>query len=176
MWELINLIPSILNNRALERILQKFIEFILNVPVIITSRIFYTMISSWLIASVIKMWLYSLRYHKINFKLLVETGGMPSSHTAFVVGLAASVGFEAGWSSPAFLAMLGLAIIVISDAVGVRRAVGKQAEILNQMVDELYETGSITEGRLKELLGHTPIEAIVGGLIGLGTALMFQYP
>ena len=84
---------------------------------------------------------------------------MPSSHTALVVALATGVCRQLGWNSTEFAIAVVFALIVMYDAAGVRRAVGKQAEILNIIMDDLVHTGKFREERLKELLGHTPKEA-----------------
>jgi len=95
---------------------------------------------------------------------------MPSSHSAFVGALAAGVGQTVGWESPEFAIAVIFAIIVMYDAAGVRQAAGKQARILNQIIDEFFtEEHQFNEARLKELLGHTPFQVIVG--LGLGVAI-----
>lgn len=104
---------------------------------------------------------------KLNLRVLVETGGMPSAHSALVTALAMGVGQTLGWSSPAFAVTSVFAIIVMYDAAGVRQAAGKQAKVLNQMIDELFqEHPEFNEDRLKELLGHTPVQVIVGSALG----------
>ncbi|MDY7023780.1 MAG: divergent PAP2 family protein, partial [Cyanobacteriota bacterium] len=109
-----------------------------------------------------------IRQGKINFRVLVTTGGMPSSHSAFVSALATSVGQTVGWGSPEFAIAVVFAFIVMYDATGVRQAAGQQARILNQIVDELFqEHPQFNEDRLKELLGHTPVEVIVGLALGV---------
>ncbi|MEL7037037.1 MAG: divergent PAP2 family protein [Cyanobacteria bacterium J06592_8] len=109
-----------------------------------------------------------IRHGKINFRALVTTGGMPSSHSAFVSALATSVGQTVGWGSPDFAIAVVFAFIVMYDATGVRQAAGQQARILNQIVDELFqEHPQFNEDRLKELLGHTPVEVIVGLALGV---------
>lgn len=125
-------------------------------------------ISASLIAQVLKLAIELLRHGKVNFRTLVETGGMPSAHSAFVTALATCVGIMAGWASPEFAIAFVFALIVMYDAAGVRQAAGKQARILNQIVDELFhEKTEFTEARLKELLGHTPFQVIIGCLLGI---------
>lgn len=110
---------------------------------------------------------------KINFRVIVETGGMPSSHSALVTALATGVGQVKGWDSVEFAIATVFAIIVMYDAAGVRQAAGKQARILNQIVDELFqENPEFNEDRLKELLGHTPTQVIVGSALGIVIALI----
>ncbi|KAI4336612.1 hypothetical protein L6164_015116 [Bauhinia variegata] len=106
-----------------------------------------------------------------DFKQLVGSGGMPSSHSATVTALAASIGFQEGFGGPLFAIALILASIVMYDATGVRLQAGRQAELLNQIVYELPAEHPLAESRpLHELLGHTPPQVIAGGLLGLVTA------
>jgi uncharacterized protein len=105
---------------------------------------------------------------KLNFRVLVESGGMPSSHSALVAALATSVGQTLGWASPEFAIAVVFAFIVMYDAAGVRQAAGKQARVLNQIIDEFFQgEHQFTEDRLKELLGHTPVQVIVGSILGI---------
>ncbi len=115
---------------------------------------------------------FELIYHgKINVRALVETGGMPSSHSALVTALAVCVGQVQGWASPDFAIAVIVAGIVMYDAAGVRQAAGKQARILNQIIDELFrEKPEFNEDRLKELLGHTPVQVIAGSALGVAIA------
>ena len=92
---------------------------------------------------------------------------MPSSHSALVTGLATATGRVSGVSSAAFAIAVVVASIVMYDAAGVRRAVSIQARILNQMIDELFEGKPLAEKRLRELIGHTPIQVFVGALLGI---------
>lgn len=109
---------------------------------------------------------------KINLRFLMTTGGMPSAHSALVGALATGVGLTAGWSSPEFAIASIFAVIVMYDAAGVRQAAGKQARILNQILDEIFQEGhQLNEERLKELLGHTPFQVLVG--LALGIAITF---
>lgn len=109
-----------------------------------------------------------VRHRKLNLKVLVETGGMPSAHSALVTALACGVGQTLGWASPMFAATSIFSIIVMYDAAGVRQAAGLQAKVLNQIIDELFqEKPEIREDRLKELLGHTPFQVIAGSALGV---------
>ncbi|MBP7792201.1 MAG: divergent PAP2 family protein [Candidatus Goldbacteria bacterium] len=134
---------------------------------IITHKIFYTTFFTWLFAQILKILIYFIKYHKFDFKLFVGTGGMPSSHTALVTSLTTTVGLYSGWDSTVFMVSLCYALVVISDALGVRSAAGKQAAVLNKMMDEIEHGKFKYEKRLKELLGHTPMEAFAGILIGI---------
>lgn len=116
-----------------------------------------------------------VRSRKVNVTYLVSPGGMPSAHSALVGALAASVGSLKGWSSSEFAISCLFAIIVMYDAAGVRQAAGKQAKILNQLIDELFqEEHNLNEERLKELLGHTPFQVLVGLSLGISIAMIFS--
>jgi acid phosphatase family membrane protein YuiD len=140
---------------------------------IINAKIFYVTTIGWAVAQSLKVLIYYIRQHRIDFRLFVGTGGMPSSHSAFVSTMATSIGFTAGWDSPVFLLALGLAVIIMSDAAGVRRAAGQQAKILNAIMDDLYSSKPVPQKKLKELLGHTPVQVFVGALLGIGVAVLF---
>ncbi len=128
-----------------------------------------------LTAQGLKLIIELVRNRKINIRYLVTTGGMPSAHSALVGALATSVGLTMGWSSPDFAIACLFAIIVMYDAAGVRQAAGKQARILNQLIDELFqEEHNLNEERLKELLGHTPFQVLVGLSLGISIAMVFS--
>lgn len=121
-----------------------------------------------LIAQASKIVVDLIKNGKVNFRSLVTTGGMPSAHSALVTSLATGVGQTSGWASPEFAIATIFAVIVMYDAAGVRQAAGKQARILNQMIDELFsEHHKFNEDRLKELLGHTPFQVIIGSALGI---------
>ncbi len=130
-------------------------------------KIFYVTSIAWIIAQGIKVLIYYIRNRKINFRLFVGTGGMPSSHSAWVSCLATTIGYETSWDSPVFLLALGMALVIMSDAAGVRRAAGQQAKILNEIMDDFYSSRPFAHQRLKELLGHTPVQVLVGAGIGV---------
>ncbi|MCX5965740.1 MAG: divergent PAP2 family protein [Cyanobacteria bacterium] len=117
-----------------------------------------------------------LIYHgKLNFRVIFESGGMPSSHSALVTALATDIGLRKGLDSGEFAIATVFAIIVMYDAAGVRQAAGKQAKILNQMIEELF-TGDhhLTEIHLKELLGHTPFQVLIGSVMGVVIACISE--
>lgn len=124
----------------------------------------------WLIAQVLKFALYTVRERRINFKYLATMGGMPSTHSATVAATATAAGMREGFGSTAFAVAFVLAVVVMYDAAGVRRAAMTQARILNQIIDELFQGHPISETRLRELLGHTPMEVVAGALIGIAVA------
>lgn len=132
-----------------------------------------TCILAWFIAQFIKVILTLIKDKKIDFRRFVGSGGFPSSHASFVTALATSVGIIDGFSSTEFAITVVLALVVMYDAAGVRRAAGQQARILNKIV-EAWEHKDLTQTdkRLKELLGHTPKEVFAGAILGIVIALI----
>jgi uncharacterized protein len=135
--------------------------------------IFWTAASAWIIAQSIKVALGVYREKRFNFRWFVGTGGMPSSHAAGVTALASSVGITYGFGSVLFAITLTFTLIVLFDAQGVRLNAGKQAEILNKMLDDIYWKKKLDEDKLKEFLGHTPIEVWAGVALGIVISLLF---
>ena len=121
-----------------------------------------------LIAQTIKFTLHLIFDKKIDFRLFTTTGGMPSAHSAFVVGLSTTVGLICGFDSIVFAIALVNALVVMYDAAGVRRAAGRQAACLNRILDDFYKH-EVQEigGKLKELLGHTPYQVFWGAVLGV---------
>jgi acid phosphatase family membrane protein YuiD len=135
---------------------------------ILDNRVLMVALIACLIAQALKLIIEIVQHRKLNVRVLVTTGGMPSAHSALVTALAAGVGQTLGWASPDFAVAMVFAIIVMYDAAGVRQAAGKQARILNQMIDELFhEKPDFSQDRLKELLGHTPVQVIAGSALGI---------
>lgn len=120
------------------------------------------------IAQVLKFFLHLIFKKEVDFKQFTTTGGMPSSHSAGVVGLSTAVGLITGFDSIPFAVALGYAFIVMYDAAGLRRASGKMARCLNKIMDDFYKHDVHSAGgKLKELLGHTPVEVIAGATLGV---------
>ena len=116
-----------------------------------------------------------LKTGHLDMRILARTGGMPSSHSCCTMGMAVSVGLIEGFNSVAFAIALCLALIVMYDAAGVRRTVGLQARVLNQIMVELFsEHPRLSSERIKEFLGHTPVEVFVGAAIGSIIACIFN--
>lgn len=122
---------------------------------------------AWAVAQVSKTIIDLIQQRRLVLSRLVSSGGMPSSHSALVTGLATATGRVSGLGSAPFAIAVVVASIVMYDAAGVRRAVSIQARILNQMIDELFEGKPLAEKRLRELIGHTPIQVFVGALLGI---------
>lgn len=135
--------------------------------------IFWTSAASWIIAQSIKVALGVFREKRFNFRWFIGTGGMPSSHAAGVSALATSIGITNGFNSPLFAIALVFTLIVLFDAQGVRRATGTQAEILNKMLEDIYWRKKLDDNKLKELIGHTPVEVFAGAFLGIMVSLLF---
>ncbi|HQJ14894.1 MAG TPA: divergent PAP2 family protein [Candidatus Omnitrophota bacterium] len=131
------------------------------------NKILLTVFSSWVIAQSLKVIIGYFIQKKIDFRWFVGTGGMPSSHTAGASCLATAIGLSYGFDSVHFALAASFALVVMFDAQGVRRATGSQARILNKIMEDIYWQGKIREGRLRELIGHTPIEVIAGFMLGV---------
>jgi uncharacterized protein len=145
-----------------------------NISEILDNRILLVAIAACLIAQVLKLIIDLIQNGKFSVKVLTTTGGMPSAHSALVTALAAGVGESLGWKSAEFAIATIFAIVVMYDAAGVRQAAGKQARILNQMIDELFsEDHKFNEEKLKELLGHTPVQVIAGSILGIVISWIF---
>ncbi len=127
---------------------------------------------AWAIAQAAKLTLTSVRERRLNLRVLAVTGGMPSSHSAIVMGLTTAIGKHSGITSAPFAIALIFTFVVMYDAAGLRRAAGRQAEVLNRLVEDLVHMRGVQEARLRELLGHTPFEVLVGALIGLVVGLI----
>ena len=128
-------------------------------------------IVAWSICQIAKVTLVSIRQRRLNLRALADTGGMPSSHSAIVMGLTAAIGKYSGVTSAPFAIALIFSFVVMYDAAGLRRAAGRQAEVLNRLVEDLVHMRGVQEQRLRELLGHTPVEVLVGAVIGIAVGL-----
>lgn len=136
-------------------------------PAILNNPVLLVSLFACVLAQLIKVVVELVQHGKLDFRSLVGTGGMPSAHSALVTALATGIGQTSGWESGTFAIAVIFAIIVMYDASGVRQAAGKQARILNQIMDELSQGETkFTEDRLKELLGHTPVQVIAGAALG----------
>ncbi|MBC6420695.1 MAG: divergent PAP2 family protein [Hormoscilla sp. SP5CHS1] len=143
---------------------------------ILNNRVLLVSLIACSIAQALKLVVDLVKNQKLNVRALVTTGGMPSSHSTLVTALATEVGQQTGWESPDFAIATIFAIIVMYDAAGVRQAAGKQARILNQIIDQLFqEKPEFNEDRLKELLGHTPFQVIVGFMLGVGISFIVTF-
>lgn len=137
------------------------------------SSVLVTSAIAWFIAQFIKVITVLVKNKKLDFRRFIGSGGMPSSHSSFVVSLATAIGIKDGFASDIFAAAAVMALVVMYDAAGVRRAAGQQARILNKLVREWEKNDfTQTEKKLKELLGHTPVEVFAGAILGIAVALL----
>ncbi|WP_026475878.1 divergent PAP2 family protein [Alkaliphilus transvaalensis] len=141
------------------------------------NKVLWVSVLAWFIAQSLKVIHTLIVDRRFNVWRFVGSGGMPSSHSSFVMGLSTSIGLVHGWDSTLFAIAIVMALIVMYDAAGVRRAVGKQAIIINKMIEDLHKKKgkrekNVTEQRLKELVGHTPIEVFAGALLGVVVAYL----
>ncbi len=125
---------------------------------------------AWFIAQTVKVPIEYLRERKWNWSLLFHAGGMPSSHSALVTAVAYACGLFFGFETPEFAIAVTLAVVVIYDATGIRRQAGKHAELINAMINDMASGHPLKEEQLREVLGHTPLEALAGVLLGLVVA------
>ncbi|WHH59635.1 divergent PAP2 family protein [Petroclostridium sp. X23] len=136
------------------------------------NEIITTSVIAWFIAQLLKVLFVLIGQKKIDFSRFVGSGGMPSSHSAFVVSLTTAIGKNVGPNSVEFAIAFAVAMVVMYDASGVRRAAGQQARILNKLVEQWGKKDPhFVEDQLKELLGHTPFEVLVGALLGIAIGL-----
>ncbi len=127
------------------------------------------------LAQAVKIVTKLIKTGKLDLRMLAKTGGMPSSHSCCTMGMAVSVGLIEGFNSVAFAIALCLAMIVMYDAAGVRRHVGLQAKVMNEMMTELFsDHPRLSPERIKEFLGHTPKEVFVGAILGSVIAWLFN--
>ena len=143
---------------------------------IFQNRVLWCAVCGWFAAQALKIPTYWLVEKKLDFRRFFGSGGMPSSHTAFVVALAIMVGAALGFDSACFAISVVLAAIVMYDASGVRHETGVQGKVLNEIVRKVFVDGQpITDVELKELVGHTKLEVAGGFIVGLLTALAFIF-
>ncbi len=132
-------------------------------------------ITGWLFSSLLKIPVYYILHRKVNIALAFGTGGMPSSHAATMTATTLAIGLFGGFDEPLFALAIAISMIVIYDAAGVRREAGYHAEALNKLVDEWFavtKTPLVDQKKMKEMLGHTPIEVVGGVLAGLVSTLV----
>ena len=141
----------------------------------LTNRHLLTALAAMAIAQVLKVFFDYWRTKSWQKALLFSTGGMPSSHSSLVFALAMSIGLYEGFGTTAFAISAVLALVIMHDAQGIRRAAGKQAEAINFLFSKLEGQGIKLEKKLKELLGHQPIEVVAGAFLGLVVALVAFY-
>lgn len=145
---------------------MKLTEFLLFNPILLAA------LTAWAIAQILKVLLEYFMLRRWNWALVFEVGGMPSSHSAMVSAAALSIGLQIGFDQAIFAVSAILAMIVIYDATGIRRESGKQAVLINSIIEEISKGKLPPQEKLKEVLGHTPGEAILGTALGLSIAVI----
>jgi len=132
-------------------------------------------VASWAIAQIAKVILFSVPRRRLSWRKILETGGLPSAHSAFVVGLAVAVGCVEGFGSTLFAIACVLALIVMYDALSLRREAGKHADLLNDLLLLSFIKEAVEEREtLREMLGHTPLEVMAGAAIGILTSVVLH--
>ncbi len=142
----------------------------MSLPTIFNNVPLISALLAWAVAQIIKVPLAYISTRRWKWKLLLSPGGMPSSHSALVAALAHSIGLNYGMTSPIYATAFILAVVVIYDATGIRRQAGKHARIINQMITDLASGHPLKQEQLREVLGHTPLEALAGTLLGIFVA------
>ena len=134
---------------------------------ILNNRIIQVGFLAWAIAQALKVLLTLIISKKFDTSRMWGSGGMPSSHSSTTCALMMMIGFSEGFDSAVFALAFAFSAIVMYDAAGVRRSTGKNAAVLNRLIDDLYKDGSFHEEHLKELVGHTPIQVLAGAMLGI---------
>jgi acid phosphatase family membrane protein YuiD len=143
----------------------------MNLGGVLQNHVLLTGLAGWILAQMLKIPIDYFRERRWNWALFFAAGGMPSSHSALVTSTAVAVGLYYGFGSPLFGMAMALAMIVVYDATGIRRQAGMQAQKINVLVEQLLQGHPISQEHLREVLGHTPLEALGGVLLGLVVAL-----
>ena len=138
------------------------------------NQVFLVTLSAWLLAQVIKVIIGVKKERRFNFRWIFEPGGMPSAHTATVAALSTAVGLHFGFDTGLFGVTVIFAVMIMFDAGGFRRMVGRQATILNKIIDDVYAKKKVEEEKVRELLGHTPVQVIAGAALGILVALVLS--
>ena len=144
-----------------------------NLQKAITNKYLYLPFLVWFCIQTFKVIYDLVTTKKFNFKRIIGAGGMPSSHSAIVMAITIMVGKEAGFDNWPFAMSLVFSSVVMYDAAGVRRAAGKQATLLNKIIETPGLTGMQVQERLVEVLGHTPLQVLVGAIIGIIVGSIF---
>ncbi len=144
----------------------------MNLGGILHNHVLLTGLTGWILAQVLKVPIDVIQSHQWNWALFFAAGGMPSSHSALVTSTAVAVGLHFGFDNPLFGVAVAMAMVVVYDATGIRRQAGMQAQKINVLVEELLQGHPISQEHLREVLGHTPLEALGGVLLGIFVAIV----
>lgn len=140
---------------------------------VIYNPVFVTSFIAWFIAQFLKMFTCYPKEKKIIISRIFSSSGMPSSHTATIISATATIGIIYGYDIAIFALALVFSLIVMYDAAGVRYETGKQATLINFLVEEIREHKEFHVEKLKELIGHKPIEVLVGAILGIGVSVLY---
>jgi len=143
----------------------------MNLGLVFQNHVLWTAILAWFLAQTLKIPVDWVRSRHWNWALLFAAGGMPSSHSALVTSTAMAVGLHTSFDSPLFAVAVAFAAVVVYDAAGVRRQAGMHAKKINILVEELLKGHPVSEEHLREVIGHTPLEAVGGVLLGIAVAV-----
>jgi acid phosphatase family membrane protein YuiD len=139
---------------------------------ILQNHVLVCVLIAWFIAQFGKPFLQYLRTREWAWSWFFSAGGMPSTHSAVITAATTAIGIQMGLASPEFAFCVAVSMIVLYDAAGVRRQAGEHARVINAIIDDLAHGHPLKEENLKELLGHTPAEVIVGSVLGITVSLL----
>ena len=140
---------------------------ITDLSLIFRNKIIIIALITWALNQSLKLIIFYITEKKWDIRRFVGAGGMPSTHSALSICVAITIGIKEGWESPLFALAIVIAFIIMADAAGVRRETGEQAKVLNRIILEFFKEIKLEDKRLKEWVGHTPFEVIVGAFIGI---------
>ncbi|MGB2782628.1 MAG: divergent PAP2 family protein [Atribacterota bacterium] len=143
---------------------------IFDLSLIFRNKILIIALITWILNQGVKLIIFYFTEKKWDIRRFIGAGGMPSTHSALSICVATTIGIKEGWDSPLFALAITIAFIIMTDAAGVRRETGEQAKVLNKIILEFFNEIKLKDKRLKELIGHTPFEVIVGAFIGITMA------
>lgn len=139
------------------------------------NRVLIAALMAWSLAQILKVPIEFWRTHKWDWALLFTAGGMPSSHSALVTAVAHAIGLSEGFDSPLYALSIAVTMIVVYDATGIRRQAGRHAAMINAMMHDLMQGHPLQEQQLREVLGHTPLQAFMGILLGLAISQLLLW-
>jgi len=139
---------------------------------IVSNPVLQAAVLSWFLAQLIKLVIETYRNKKVDLRILMSAGGMPSSHASSITAAMLGAGLFEGFDTPLFGLAFVISMIVLYDAAGVRRQAGRQAEKINKMINELLQGHPLSQEQLQEVLGHTPFQVFMGFLLGIGVTLV----
>jgi acid phosphatase family membrane protein YuiD len=141
---------------------------------ILQNKVLQCVVVAWCIAQFSKPFIQYLRTREWEWSWFFSAGGMPSTHSAIIVAATTSIGILLGFDSPEFALSVAISMIVLYDAAGVRRQAGEHARVINAIIDDFSHGHPLKEENLKELLGHTPGEVIIGVMVGITVAVVMM--